>query len=84
MITRKDIGKQFFSTCMGTGFGRVVILKEIDMVGTVLMANVFDPSMPNPSNIPGMGSYWVNADKLVMDEVRPNCNETMTALEDRR
>jgi hypothetical protein len=84
MITRKDINKQFFSTCMGTGFGRVVILKEISMVGTVLMANVFDPSTPNPSNIPNMGSYWVNADKLVMDEVRPNCNETMTALEDRR
>jgi hypothetical protein len=80
MITRKDIGKQFFSTCMGTGFGRVVILKEISMVGTVLMANVFDPSMPNPS----MGSYWLNADKLVMDEVRPNCNETVSALEDRR
>jgi hypothetical protein len=54
MITRKDINKQFFSTCMGTGFGRVVILKDIDMVGTVLMATVVDVG----------GSYWVNANKL--------------------
>jgi hypothetical protein len=54
MITRKDINKQFFSTCMGTGFGRVVTLKAVSMVGTVLMANVFDGDM----------SYWLNADKL--------------------
>jgi hypothetical protein len=54
MITRKDINKQFFSTCIGTGFGRVVILKDISMVGTVLMATVVDVG----------GSYWVNADKL--------------------
>ena len=64
MINTNDIGKQFFSACMGTGFGRIVTLRAIDTVGTVLMANVFDASMPNPSNIPGLGSYWLNADKL--------------------
>ena len=64
MINTNDIGKQFFSACMGTGFGRIVTLRAIDTVGDVRMANVFDASMPNPSNIPGMGSYWLNADKL--------------------
>jgi hypothetical protein len=65
MINTNDIGKQFFSACMGTGFGRIVTLRAIDTVGAVLMANVFDANMPNPSNIPGMGSYWLNADKLI-------------------
>lgn len=54
MVSREDINKQFFSTCIGTGLGRVVTLKAVDMVGTVLMANVVDVG----------GSYWVNADKL--------------------
>lgn len=65
MITREDIGKPFFSTCIGTGFGCIVTLTAIHTVGTVIMANVFDASTPNPSKIPGMGSYWVNADRLV-------------------
>jgi hypothetical protein len=64
MINTNDIGKQFFSTCFGTGFGRIVTLRAFDTVGTVLMANVFDPAMPNPSNIPGLDCYWMNADKL--------------------
>lgn len=64
MINTNDIGKQFFSACLGTGFGRIVTLRAFDTVGTVLMANVFDPAMPNPSNIPGLQYYWLNADKL--------------------
>jgi hypothetical protein len=64
MINTNDIGKQFFSTCFGTGFGRIVTLRAFDTVGTVLMANVFDPAMRNPSNIPGLDCYWMNADKL--------------------
>ena len=68
MITRNDIGKQFFSTCIGTGFGRIVTLNAVDTAGDVLMANVFDASMPNPSNIPGLGSYWLNANNLIPAE----------------
>ena len=64
MINTNDIGKEFVTNCFGTGFGSVVTLQAISMIGDVLMANVFDASMPNPSNIPGLGSYWLNADKL--------------------
>jgi hypothetical protein len=64
MINTNDIGKQFFSTCFGTGFGRIVTLRVYDTRDGVLMANVFDPAMPNPSNIPGLDCYWMNADKL--------------------
>ena len=64
MINTNDIGKQFFSTCFGAGFGRIVTLRAFDTVGTVLMANVFDPATRNPSNIPGLDCYWMNADNL--------------------
>jgi hypothetical protein len=64
-MTRNDIGKQFFANCMGPGAPtRIVTLQAISMIGNVLMANVLDPAMPNPSNIPGLDSYWLNADTL--------------------
>ena len=56
MITSNDIGKQFFDT----GFGRIVTLKALDMVGPVPMANVYDPDAPNP----GSRAYWVRTYNL--------------------
>ena len=44
--------------------GCAVTVQAVAMMGAHLMACVTDPTMPNPSNIPGIGTFWVKAADL--------------------
>jgi len=69
MMNTNDIGKQFF---IGADASRIVTLRAYDTRDGVLMANVFDPATRNPSNIPGLDCYWMNADNLTPLQFRYN------------